>query len=290
MTAVSATGPSVGTSLAQLIADDSGESATSPATPTATDTNSAGSSTATSSGGSGPATYFTLSDQAKANLAASNRLDAYAEAHRDSDALAAGETTPADSLKSILATITQPAGTQPTTVSAEIAVAGLQIPTVTDTNAQQPFQPFTPTKDLSKSVTVDGYTLTLNTDASTQWYGIELNGNGIQAYSKHFGSSDGAVGVSGVLPGIEVSAGPPDQNNEAFDAITVTRNTATASSASISSSAGSASTSSANAQSSSITFLVNYATGAISVEQSIASVSTQSSQSSSPGSALSTLA
>ena len=275
LTAVSATGPSIGTSLAQLIADDSDESAT----PTATTTSSDGSSSAPSSGGSGPATYFTLSDAAKANLAASNRLDAYAAAHRDSGSLTGGETNPPGGFLSTLEASIQFTGTPSTTSGS----------TTTNGNETPPFRTFVPTKNISKSVTYDGYTLTLNTDAGTQWYGIELNGNGVQAYSKHFGSSDGAAGASGVLPGMVVSAGPADPNNEAFDAITVTRNTATASSASISSSAGSASTSSANAQSSSITFLVDYATGAISVEQSAASVSTQSSQSS-PGSNLSALA
>jgi hypothetical protein len=45
-----------------------------------------------------------------------------------------------------------------------------------------------------------------------------------------------------------------------------------------------------NAQSSSITFLVNYATGQISVAGTAASVSAQSTRVNPPGSALSTLA
>ena len=154
----------------------------------------------------------------------------------------------------------------------------------------QPFQTFSPTQTISKTVTYDGYTLSLNADAGTKWYGIELNGNGIQAYDKHFGTSDQASGASGVTPGTEVSTGIVD-NNEALDEITVTRNAATASSASVSSSTGaSASTSSASAQSSSITFLVNYATGAISVEKLATSVSTQSNQTTLPGSVVSTVA
>lgn len=285
MTAISATAPSIDASSAQLISDGSSDLQTS-ATTNADSTSSSG---ASPSGGSGPASYFTLSDQAKANLAASDRLDAYAAAHRDNGTLTGGETNPTGGLLSTLDANIQFTGTQSTSNS-NFEAAGAQISTIANGDDTPPFQAFTPTKNISKSITYDGYTLTLNTDASTQWYGIQLSGNGIQAYSKHFGSSDGATGASGVLPGIEVSAGPPDLNNEAFDAITVTRNTATASSASISSSAGSASTSSANAQSSSITFLVNYATGEISVAQSAASVSAQSTQSSSPGSTLSALA
>jgi hypothetical protein len=92
-------------------------------------------------------------------------------------------------------------------------------------------------------------------------------------------------------PGAGISIGIPNNNNEAIDAITITQNLATASSASVSSSsAGSISTSSVNAESSSITFLVDYATGQISVEQSAMSVSARSASVGSPGSTLSTLA
>jgi hypothetical protein len=139
-------------------------------------------------------------------------------------------------------------------------------------------------------VTVAGYTLTLDTNASTQFYGIEVTGNGAQFYDKHFGPSDGAIGdTASPPPGVEIGGGMAN-NNEAIDAITITQNIATASSVSTSSSAGSISTSSVNAQSSSITFLVNYATGQISVEGSAASVSAQATRIGSPGSTLSTLA
>ena len=165
-----------------------------------------------------------------------------------------------------------------------------QIKALADANEPPPFQAFVPTKSLSNSVTVDGFTLTVETNASTQFYGTELSGNGTQVYDKHFGPCDEAGGGTGAAPGVSVSTAEVD-NNEALDAVTVTRNMATASSASISSSsAGSISTSSVNAQSSSITFLVNYATGQISVAGSAASVSAQSTRVGSPGSALSTLA
>jgi hypothetical protein len=279
LTAISAL--SIGASLTQLSSDDSGGLPTSGTTNTTSDA----SSTSGSSAGSGPAAYFTLSDQAKANLAATNRLDAYVDAYRNSAALTGGQTNTVDSLLGLLA------GVQPTTGGSNSQTTTLQIPVVADPNQPPPFQTFTPTKDISKSVTYDGYTLTLDTDAGTQWYGIELNGNGIQAQDKHFGPSDQFAGESGVTPGTEVSIGLPNSNNEAIDAITVTRNSATASSASVSSSAGgTASTSSVSAQSSSITFLVNYATGQISVAQSATSVSAQSSQASSPGSLVSTVA
>ena len=282
MTAISAL--SIGASLTQLSSDDSGGLPT----PATTNTTSDASSTSGSSAGSGPAAYFTLSDQAKANLAATNRLDAYVDAYRESAALTGSETNALDGLLGLLDTSAQ--GAQ-STGSANSETTVLQIPTVADGNEPPPFQTFTPTKTLSNTVTYDGYTLTLDADAGTQWYGVELNGNGVHAYDKHFGPSDQAGGASGVTPGTEVSIGLPNNNNEAIDAITVTRNSATASSASVSSSAGSAaSTSSVNAQSSSITFLVNYATGQISVAQSATSVSAQSSQATLPGSIISTRA
>jgi hypothetical protein len=242
----------------------------------------------------------TPSDQAKAAVAAkaqsdqaaADRLQAYVEAHR----VTGTKTTATDSLQSIFDTSIQPTGTQPadaqpTTGGSKVEAIVAQITTIADANQPPPFQTFTPTKSLSNSVTVDGFTLTLDTNASTQFYGVELSGNGVQAFNKHFGPSDGAGGGTALPSGIETSFGIPNSNNEALDAITVTQNIATASSASISSSsAGSVSTSSVNAQSSSITFLVNYATGQIGVEQSAASVSAQSTRVGAPGSTLSTLA
>src|SRR6185437_1358230 len=115
-----------------------------------------------------------------------------------------------------------------------------------------------------------------------------LSGNGVSAYSKHFGPQDGGGGVTAVPSGVEVSIGTSG-NNEAIDSITITENVASAGSATIATSSGSASASAVNAQSSSITFLANYATSAISVQQSALAVSAQS-VSGSPGSTLSTLA
>jgi hypothetical protein len=290
---ISGVTPSIGDALAQLI---SGGSSQSP-TPVAPNTNSASSST-TSTGGLGPATVVTLSDQAQAAVAksqsdqaAADRLQAYVEAHRVTGA--GTKTGATGSLQSILdantqATGTPPAGAQPTTGSKVEAIVA-QIKALADANAPPPFQAFTPTKSLSNSLTFDGFTLTLSTNASTQFYGTEVSGHGTEVYDKHFGPSDGAGGGTGAAPGVAISSAMVD-NNEALDAITITQNVATASSATVSSSGGSVSTSSVNAQSASITFLVNYATGQISVQGSAASVSAQSTRTGSPGSTLSALA
>ena len=295
LTAISATAPSIGDALAQLISG--GSSGT--LTPAATSADSASpSSAASSTGNSGPATVVTLSDPAKAAAAkaqsdqvAADNLQAYVEAHRVTGN--ATKAAPTGSLQSILeantpSTATPPADAQPTT-NTKVAAIVAQIKSLADANEPPPFQAFVPTKSLSNSVTVDGFTLTVETNASTQFYGTELTGNGTQVYDEHFGSEDEAGGGAGAAPGVSISTAEVD-NNEALDAVTVTRNIATASSVSTSSpSAGSISTSSVNAQSSSITFLVNYATGQISAEGSAASLSARSTSVSPPGSTLSAL-
>jgi hypothetical protein len=292
LTTISATAPSIGDALAQLISGGSSGSLT----PVATSADSASPSTAASTGNSGSATVVTLSDQAKAAAAkaqsdqvAADNLQAYVEAHRVTGN--ATQAAPAGSLQSILEAntpATPPAVAQPTTGSKVEAIVA-QIQTLADANEPPPFQSFVPSKSLSNSLTVDGFTLTVETNASTQFYGTELTGNGTQVLDKHFGSEDEAGGGAGAGPGVSVSAAEVD-NNEALDAVTVTRNIATASSASTSSSSGSASANSVSAQSSSVTSLVNYATGQISAEGSAASVSARSIAVSPPGSTLSTLA
>jgi hypothetical protein len=275
LTAISAIAPSLGDTLAQLVSGSFGgalapaaTSADAPSSPASTDN-------------SGPAAFVTLSEQAKAAAAqkavsdqvAADQLQAFVAAHRSN------------------ATGTQPTDTQSAqpTDSSKVAVIVAQIKTLASANEPPPFQSFTPTKSISNSLTVDGFTLTVETNVSTQFYGTELSGNGTQVYDKHFGPSDEAGGGTGAGAGVAINTEQLD-NNEALEAITVTRNVATANSVSTSSSAGSASTSSVNAQSSSITFLVNYATGQISAEGTAASVSARSTSVGSPGSTFSTLA
>lgn len=285
MTTIAATTSTTSISIAQLIADASSE----PQTPASSSPDS--SSTTSSANSYGAAAFVTLSEQAKqaaatkvvSDQAAANQLQAYVEAHR----AGAGSAGSPQSLFSEAASST--ASGQPQTATTDkVQVIVAQIQTLADANEPQPFQSFTPSKSLSNSVTVDGYTLSLDTNAGTQFYGIDLNGNGVSAYSKHFGPQDGGGGVTAVPSGVEVSIGTSG-NNEAIDSITITENVASAGSATIATSSGSASASAVNAQSSSITFLVNYATGAISVQQSALAVSAQS-VSGSPGSTLSTLA
>jgi hypothetical protein len=299
MAAISTAAPSIGNLLAQLISSGS----STPPAPATTSTDSASSSTAPPGAGSGAAVFVTLSDQAKTAVAtkvqsdqdAADRLQNYVDEQR---ANSAGAKTGAPvSLQSILeinaqATDTPPASSQPTTGSKVEAIVA-EIKTLADANEPAPFQTFTPTRSiLSSSATADGYTLTLNTNAGTQFYGVEVTGNGAQFSDDHFGPDHGGSYNNAPLPpGVEIADQNGLDNNEAEDAIMITQNVATASSASTSSSSkGTNSTSSVNAESLSITFQVNYATGAISVQKSAESVSAQSASVGAPGSTLSTLA
>jgi hypothetical protein len=276
VTTIAAATSTTSISLAELI---TGSSSDQPA-PSPANSNSDASPAAGSADSFGAAAFVTLSEQAKqaaatklvSDQAAADQLQAFVAAHRVN---AGGASATTDQ-------------SQTPSSGAKVEVIVAQIQTLADTNAPQPFQTFTPTKSLSNSVTFGGYTLTLGTNSATQFYGIDLSGNGVQAYNKHFGPSAGAGGVNAAPPGVQVSIGTAG-NNEAIDAITITQNVASASSAAVSSASGSAAASSVNAQSSSITFLVNYATGQISVQQSALSVSAQST-SSSPGSAFSAVA
>jgi hypothetical protein len=299
LASISANPPSIGNVLAQLIASSS----SAPPALAATSASTASSSAAPPSAGSGAAVFVTLTDQAKAAAAtkvqsdsdAADRLQAFVDQQRANNASAAKAGAPV-SLQSILETNTQatdtpPASAEPTT-GAKVEAIVAQIKTLANANEPAPFQAFTPSKSLSNSVTVDGYTLTLNTNAGTQFYGVTVTGNGAQFADDHFGPCDGGSYNNAPLPpGVEIGDQNGLNNNEAEDAITITQNVATATSASSSSSSkGSSSTSSVNAESLSITFEVNYKTGQINVQQSAASVSAQSSSASTPGSRHSTLA
>ena len=286
MAAISSTAPSIANSLAQLISGSFG-GLLAPADST--------SAALASQDDASPASFVTLSEQAKAaaaaraeaEQAAADQLQAFVEAHRVNQGGDGSQTSNADSLQNLLGAST-PTGAQPTSgTKVEAIVAQIKLEVGSD--QPPPFQTFTPTKSLSNSVTIDGYTLNLSTNASTQYYGVEVSGNGVQAYNKHFGSSAGVGGTDAVPPGVSVGTETVG-NNQAIEAITISRNVATASSASVSTSQGSASASEVDAQSSSITFLVNYATGQISVQESAVSVSALAIQTSAPGSTLSTFA
>lgn len=134
---------------------------------------------------------------------------------------------------------------------------------------------FVPTKSISTSVTLGGFTVSVQSDPSRLYSEVAVTGNGVSTFSKHFWPSDMAGGGSALPPGIDVSIGS-NPNNSAEDIVTITQNQATATSASASSSKGAATVAAVSAQSSSITFVINYATGQISAAQSSEAVSARS--------------
>lgn len=132
---------------------------------------------------------------------------------------------------------------------------------------------FVPTKSMSTSVTLGGFTVSVQSDPSRLYSEVAVSGNGVSTFSKHFWPSDMAGGGSGSPPGISVSIGA-NPNNSAEDIVTITQNEATATSESVSSSTkGSATAAAVSARSSSITFVINYATGEITAAQSSETVS-----------------
>ena len=132
---------------------------------------------------------------------------------------------------------------------------------------------FVPTKSMSRSVTLGGFTVSVQSDPSRLYSEVDVSGNGVSTWSKHFWPSDGASGGSASPPGISVSIGS-NPNNSAEDLVTITQNEATATSESASSSSkGSVAVAAVSARSSSITFVINYATGQITAAQSSETVS-----------------
>lgn len=266
---------SITNSLAQLIGSEGAAAPAADAAP----------SGSASQAVSGAATFVTLSEQAK--LAAANRaltdqavavsLQAYVAAHHVGHSGTAGQAGADSNFQSLSGSTIQAASVQTFSESSSVTAAYAQIQAEVDASQPAPFQTFTPTKSLSNSVTIDGFTLSLSTNAGTQYYGVGISGNGVQAYNKHFGSSAGIGGTNVAAAGISVGTETVD-NNQATEAITITRNVATATGTSVSTPYGSASAGEVDAESSSITFLVNYATGQISVQESDVSVSARAAQ------------
>jgi hypothetical protein len=131
---------------------------------------------------------------------------------------------------------------------------------------------FVPTKSMSTSVTLGGFTVSVQSDPSRLYSEVAVSGNGVSTWSKHFWPSDMGGGGSASPPGISVSIGS-NPNNSAEDIVTIAQNEATATSESASSTKGSATAAAVSARSSSITFVINYATGQITGSQSSETVS-----------------
>jgi hypothetical protein len=248
----------------------------------ATNSNSSG----TSSGG--PTDSVDLSDHAKAVLAQAqkdqvlaNQLQAFVQSNRSASGTGKNSisgqstqspSTPGQAADSVMQEFDRLTG-QTTPASAD-QTADNQASSASGWNSVFPGV-FVPTKSMSTSVTLGGFTVSVQSDPSRLYSEVAVSGNGVSTFSKHFWPSDMAGGGSASPPGISVSIGA-NPNNSAEDIVTITQDQATATSASASSSKGSAAIAAVSAQSSSMTFVINYATGEITAAQSSESVSARS--------------
>jgi hypothetical protein len=236
---------------------------------------------------SGPSDSVDLSDHAKAVLAQAqkdqvlaNELQAFVQSNRSSSGTGknsiSGQSTQSPSTPGQVADNVMQAFHQLTgqTTAVSTGQTGDNQPSSADGWGSSIFPDvFVPTKSMSTSVTLDGFTVSVQSDPSRLYSEVAVSGNGVSTFSKHFWPSDMASGGSASPPGISVSIGS-NPNNSAEDIVTITQNQATATSASASSSTkGSATVAAVSAQSSSITFVINYATGQITAAQSSETVS-----------------
>jgi hypothetical protein len=236
---------------------------------------------------SGPSDSVDLSDHAKAVLAQAqkdqvlaNELQAFVQSNRSSGGTGknsiSGQSTQSPSTPGQVADNVMQAFHQLTgqTTAVSTGQTGDNQPSSADGWGSSIFPDvFVPTKSMSTSVTLDGFTVSVQSDPSRLYSEVAVSGNGVSTFSKHFWPSDMASGGSASPPGISVSIGS-NPNNSAEDIVTITQNQATATSASASSSTkGSATVAAVSAQSSSITFVINYATGQITAAQSSETVS-----------------
>jgi hypothetical protein len=284
MSAIAATSSASSYSaVAQLLANGLSSTAAANGIPQigqATNSNSSG----TSSGG--PTDSVDLSDHAKAVLAQAqkdqvlaNELQAFVQSNRSSGGTAknsiSGQSTQSQSTSGQVADNVMQEFDQLTgqTTAASTGQTGDNQPSSADGWGSIFPGVFVPTKSMSRSVTLGGFTVSVQSDPSRLYSEVDVSGNGVSTWSKHFWPSDGASGGSASPPGISVSIGS-NPNNSAEDLVTITQNEATATSESASSSSkGSAAVAAVSARSSSITFVINYATGQITAAQSSETVS-----------------
>jgi hypothetical protein len=238
-----------------------------------------------SASSSAPTDSVDLSDHAKTVLAQAqkdqvlaNQLQAFVQSHRNSDGTgknsASGQSTqssstPGQATDNVMQAFDQLTGQAPAASTSQQTDGS-----TSDTNGWGSIFPdtFVPTKSMSTSLTLGGFTVSVQSDPSRLYSEVDVSGNGVSAWNKHFWPSDAGFGGSAPPAGISVNIGS-NPNNLAEDIVTITQDEATAKSASVSSSTGSSAVAAVSARSSSLTFVINYATGQITAAQSSESVS-----------------
>jgi hypothetical protein len=218
MSAIAATSSASSYSaVAQLLANGLSSTAAANGIPQigqATNSNSSG----TSSGG--PTDSVDLSDHAKAVLAQAqkdqvlaNELQAFVQSNRSSGGTAknsiSGQSTQSQSTSGQVADNVMQEFDQLTgqTTAASTGQTGDNQPSSADGWGSIFPGVFVPTKSMSRSVTLGGFTVSVQSDPSRLYSEVDVSGNGVSTWSKHFWPSDGASGGSASPPGISVRIG-----------------------------------------------------------------------------------
>jgi hypothetical protein len=282
MSAITAASSSDSQAVAALLSSNSSTGAAASAALAKSGAASGAGSASVADGGGKPATIIDLSDHAKSILAraetdqvVADRLQAFVQSRR----AGATASAPSTSAKS-----NPPAGG-----GSKVDQAFAQLTAVSVNLTDQPpsFAPVEPAKDFSSSLSFEGYTLSVSADAGTGAFSAALDGSkGTIWTDQRFGQNGEVAGGTAIpVPG----GGVGDAQIGNFEYVTVFQAAAEATNVTASSDAGTISESAASAQSTSLTFAIDFTTGAIHAvksEQSVAATSAQFA----PGRPLSILA
>jgi hypothetical protein len=266
-------------------------SSDTPSPASASSASPSGTADATSDPTRNPATRVDLSDKIKGILArastdqdVANRLKAFVEAHRANNSNGTGNTNGNGQSTGSAQDSSSSGQSSTTSVSEAFAQlsGGTQAP-----DGSQDYAPVDVAKNFATGLKSDGYTISAVARASDGSFQVEIMGpDGKSFLDRRFGttgefSSFGGIGAGG-------SAQSYQQGNKEY--ITFAQNTAASTSVSASSSAGSVSATSSGTLSDSVTFVVDFSSGSISmVHAESLSVST-AVQINKPGSNFSTVA
>ena len=233
----------------------------------------------------GPATLVNLSDGVKAVLAKANadqtvadRLQVFVESRRAGGSGASAATGDATS-----STATDSGTSKVDKAFEQLTAAGQQ--PVTIGPAADPAltpAPVEPGKNFSNHSLIDGFEVSVEANASTGAFSTIINGPAGLFFDKRLGRGNEAGGFESAAPGWGASSIQASNNVEYVTlAQTVASGSSISASASDGTSASASTASTVTAHSASITFAIDFNSGAISVSQTTADVASasQSSQS-----------
>jgi hypothetical protein len=244
---------------------------------TASDASTSGTADASSDPTRDSATRVDLSDKIKDILArastdrdVANRLQAFVESRRSGNTDGSGQDTSSSS--------------QSSTTTVDQAFQQLSGGTPADDGADGPVQVG---QNFASGLKADGYSISAVARASDGSFQVEIMGpDGKSFLDRRFGTS----GEFSTFSGIEAGGSAQSYQQGNTEYITFSQNVAAATSVSASSAAGTVSATSAGTRTDSVTFAVDFQTGAISMAQSESFSVSTAVQVSQPGSTFSTFA